>query len=108
MQSWLQNNAKELARVGVDPNSVAQMYQQNPSGFGEFVDHLEWLLLVRLITSMFRTRWLVVRLTESRLAETIRSNQAGEALTARGQKYHDARSGRSIDAESINERIGWE
>ncbi|HAH1042386.1 TPA: acyltransferase [Escherichia coli] len=40
MQSWLQNNAKELARVGVDPNNVAQMYQQNPSGFGEFVDHL--------------------------------------------------------------------
>ncbi|MFO6426578.1 phage DNA ejection protein [Escherichia coli] len=40
MQSWLQNNAKELTRVGVDPNSVAQMYQQNPSGFGEFVDHL--------------------------------------------------------------------
>ena len=25
---------------GVDPNSVAPMYQQNPSGFGEFVDHL--------------------------------------------------------------------
>ncbi|ENR0084539.1 phage DNA ejection protein [Escherichia coli] len=40
MQSWLQNNAKELTRVGVDPNNVAQMYQQNPSGFGEFVDHL--------------------------------------------------------------------
>ena len=30
MQSWLQNNANELARVGVDPNNVAQMYQQNP------------------------------------------------------------------------------
>ncbi len=41
-----------------------------------------------------------------RLAETIRSNKAGEALTARGQ-YHDARSG-FIDAESINERVGWE
>lgn len=65
MQSWLQNNAKELARVGVDPNNVAQMYQQNPSGFGEFVYHLGWLLSVRLTTSMFRTRWLVVRLTEA-------------------------------------------
>ncbi|STU10766.1 Uncharacterised protein [Klebsiella pneumoniae] len=40
MQSWLQNNANELARVGVDPNNVAQMYQQNPAGFGQFVDHL--------------------------------------------------------------------
>lgn len=27
MQSWLQNNANELARVGVDPNNVAQMRQ---------------------------------------------------------------------------------
>lgn len=40
MQSWLQNNAGELARVGVNPQDVAQMYQQNPRQFGEFVDHL--------------------------------------------------------------------
>ena len=40
MQSWLQNNAGELARVGVNPHDVAQMYQQNPRQFGEFVDHL--------------------------------------------------------------------
>ncbi|EOB1952306.1 TPA: phage DNA ejection protein [Escherichia coli] len=40
MQSWLQNNAGELARVGVNPQDVAQMYQQNPQQFGEFVDHL--------------------------------------------------------------------
>ncbi|MCV5768026.1 DNA transfer protein, partial [Escherichia coli] len=45
MQSWLQNNAGELARVGVNPHDVAQMYQQNPSVFGEFVHHLRMAAL---------------------------------------------------------------
>lgn len=40
MGQWLQKNAGDLTRVGVNPSDVAQMYQQNPSGFGQFVDHL--------------------------------------------------------------------
>ncbi len=40
MGQWLQKNASDLARVGVNPSNVAQMYQQNPAGFGQFVDHL--------------------------------------------------------------------
>ncbi|EPP0955023.1 phage DNA ejection protein [Cronobacter dublinensis] len=40
MANWLQSSAGELARVGVNPADVAQMYQQNPQQFGEFVDHL--------------------------------------------------------------------
>lgn len=40
MGQWLQKNAGDLARVGVNPSDVAQMYQQNPAGFGQFVDHL--------------------------------------------------------------------
>ncbi|CAI1024639.1 DNA transfer protein [Serratia ficaria] len=40
MGQWLQSNAGDLTRVGVNPTDVAQMYQQNPAGFGQFVDHL--------------------------------------------------------------------
>lgn len=40
MGHWLQSNAGELTRVGVNPSDVAQMYQQNPAGFGQFIDHL--------------------------------------------------------------------
>lgn len=40
MGGWLQSNAGDLARVGINPQDVAQMYQQNPQGFGEFADHL--------------------------------------------------------------------
>ncbi|EFO2101081.1 acyltransferase [Escherichia coli] len=85
MQSWLQNNAKELTRVGVDPNSVAQMYQQNPSGFGEFVDHLGMAALGPIDYFNVQDKMAGREIDRGRLTETIRSNQAGEALTARGQ-----------------------
>ncbi|EJT4787669.1 phage DNA ejection protein [Escherichia coli] len=85
MKSWLQNNAKELARVGVDPNNVAQMYQQNPSGFGEFVDHLGMAALGPIDYFNVQDKMAGREIDRGRLAETIRSNQAGEALTARGQ-----------------------
>lgn len=85
MQSWLQNNAKELTRVGVDPNSVAQIYQQNPSGFGEFVDHLGMAALGPIDYFNVQDKMAGREIDRGKLAETIRSNQAGEALTARGQ-----------------------
>lgn len=85
MQSWLQNNAKELTRVGVDPNNVAQMYQQDPSGFGEFVDHLGMAALGPIDYFNVQDKMAGREIDRGRLAETIRSNQAGEALTARGQ-----------------------
>ncbi|EJK6125351.1 phage DNA ejection protein [Escherichia coli] len=85
MQSWLQNNANELARVGVDPNNVAQMYQQNPSGFGEFVDHLGMAALGPIDYFNVQDKMAGREIDRGKLAETIRSNQAGEALQARGQ-----------------------
>ncbi|EAN4363592.1 acyltransferase [Salmonella enterica subsp. enterica serovar Corvallis] len=85
MQSWLQNNAKELTRVGVDPNNVVQMYQQNPSGFGEFVDHLGMAALGPIDYFNVQDKMAGREIDRGRLAETIRSNQAGEALQQRGQ-----------------------
>ncbi|HAK4262875.1 TPA: DNA transfer protein [Salmonella enterica] len=82
MQSWLQNNAKELTRVGVDPNNVAQMYQQNPSGFGEFVDHLGMAALGPIDYFNVQDKMAGREIDRGRLAETIRSNKAGEGLKA--------------------------
>ncbi|MFW0802119.1 phage DNA ejection protein [Escherichia coli] len=82
MQSWLQNNAKELARVGVDPNNVAQMYQQNPSGFGEFVDHLGMAALGPIDYFNVQDKMAGRDIERGELAETIRSNKAGEGLQA--------------------------
>lgn len=103
MQSWLQNNAKELTRVGVDPNNVAQMYQQNPSGFGEFVDHLGMASLGPIDYFNVQDKMAGREIDRGRLAETIRSNQAGEALQARGQNlsYQSAMTGHNIAAQRL-------
>ncbi|WP_089656483.1 phage DNA ejection protein [Escherichia coli] len=103
MQSWLQNNANELARVGVDPNSVAQMYQQNPSGFGEFVDHLGMAALGPIDYFNVQDKMAGREIDRGKLAETIRSNQAGEALQARGQNlsYQSAMTGHNIAAQRL-------
>ncbi|EHM5879618.1 phage DNA ejection protein [Escherichia coli] len=103
MQSWLQNNANELARVGVDPNNVAQMYQQNPSGFGEFVDHLGMAALGPIDYFNVQDKMAGREIDRGRLAETIRSNQAGEALQARGQNlsYQSAMTGHNIAAQRL-------
>ncbi len=103
MQSWLQNNAKELTRVGVDPNSVAQMYQQNPSGFGEFVDHLGMAALGPIDYFNVQDKMAGREIDRGRLAETIRSNQAGEALQAIGQNlsYQSAMTGHNIAAQRL-------
>lgn len=85
MGSWLRNNASDLQRVGLDPTEVAQTYQQNPQGFGEFADHLG-------IAALGPDKYFDVQdkiqgrqIQRDTLAETVRSNQAGESLTARGQ-----------------------
>ncbi|EPU7295767.1 phage DNA ejection protein [Escherichia coli] len=103
MQSWLQNNANELARVGVDPNNVAQMYQQNPSGFGEFVDHLGMAALGPIDYFNVQDKMAGREIDRGKLAETIRSNQAGEALQVRGQNlsYQSAMTGHNIAAQRL-------
>lgn len=113
MQSWLQNNAKELTRVGVDPNNVAQMYQQNPSGFGEFVDHLGMTALGPIDYFNVQDKMAGREIDRGRLAETIRSNQAGEALQARGQNlsYQSAMTGHGLAAERLaldKQKFGFE
>lgn len=85
MQSWLQNNAKELTRVGVDPNSVAQMYQQNPSGFGEFVDHLGMAALGPIDYFNVQDKMVGRQQEQQRINETIRNNDMTNARTIRGQ-----------------------
>ncbi|EMA6781699.1 phage DNA ejection protein [Escherichia coli] len=113
MQSWLQNNAKELTRVGVDPNNVAQMYQQNPSGFGEFVDHLGMAALGPIDYFNVQDKMAGREIDRGRLAETIRSNQASEALQARGQNlsYQSAMTGHGLAAERLaldKQKFGFE
>ncbi|MFW5393886.1 phage DNA ejection protein, partial [Yersinia sp. 2544 StPb PI] len=80
MGQWLKSSAGDLARVGINPTDVATMYQQNPQGFGEFADHLGMAALGP--TEFYKAQDAMAgRETDrNKLAETIRSNQAGESL----------------------------
>lgn len=65
MQSWLQNNAKELGASVLTLTTLLRCISRILQGLVSLFITLGWLLSVRLTTSMFRTRWLVVRLTEA-------------------------------------------
>lgn len=85
MSAWLQNNAADLQRVGLDPSEVAQTYQQNPQQFGEFVDHLGMAALGPVDYFNAQDKIVGQALNRDQLNETVRSNKAGEGLQARGQ-----------------------
>jgi len=85
MGAWLQSNAADLQRVGLDPREVAQTYQQNPQQFGEFVDHLGMAALGPVDYFNAQDKIVGQALNRDKLNETIRSNQASEANTVRGQ-----------------------
>lgn len=85
MGAWLQNNAADLQRVGLDPREVAQTYQQSPQQFGEFVDHLGMAALGPVDYFNAQDKIVGQALNRDKLNETIRSNQAGESLQRRGQ-----------------------
>lgn len=113
MQSWLQNNAKELTRVGVDPNSVAQMYQQNPSGFGEFVDHLGMAALGPIDYFNVQDKMVGRQQDQQRINETIRNNDMTNARAIRGQNlsYQSAMTGHGLAAERLaldKQKFGFE
>ncbi len=111
MGAWLQNNAADLQRVGLDPAEVAQTYQQNPQGFGEFADHLGMAALGPNDYFAAQDKIVGQALNRDKLNETIRSNQAGESLqrrgqdiTARGQDITAATARRGQDM--VNQRAG--
>lgn len=85
MGVWLQNNAADLRRVGLDPADIAQTYQKNPKQFGEFVDHLGMAALGPVDYFNAQDKIVGQALNRDKLNETIRSNQAGESLQRRGQ-----------------------
>lgn len=80
MGTWLQNNAADLQRVGLNPAEVAQTYQQNPQGFGEFADHLGMAALGPEQYFAAQDKIVGQKQNQQKIDETARSNRAGEAL----------------------------
>jgi hypothetical protein len=101
MQQWLSTNAGELQRLGVDPSQVAGMYQQNPQGFGELMDHLGMAALSPKEYYDTQDKMTGRGIQAGQLVETSRSNQANEYLKQRGQDItaETARRGQDLSLQ---------
>ncbi|BET63368.1 phage DNA ejection protein [Yersinia pseudotuberculosis] len=104
MSEWLKSSASDLARVGVNPADVATMYQQNPQGFGEFADHLGMSAIGPEKYFDLQDKAAGRQIDRDKLAETARSNQAGEGLQARGQNI--TLRGQDISAQNSQRSAG--
>lgn len=86
MEAWLKNNTADLQRVGLDPSSVAQTYQQNPQGFGEFADHLGMAALGPDKYFDVQDKIVGQALDRDKLKEDARQADMQNATTRQGQQ----------------------
>lgn len=101
MGAWLQGNAPELQRVGLDPDEVAKTYQQNPQGFSEFADHLGMAALGPDKYFDVQDKMVGRRLEGEKNQLTAR----GQDITARGQDMDNARGWAGINIQQQNADI---
>lgn len=85
VQVAAQKHAGALQQLGLTPEAVVQAYQQNPQQFSQYADLIGMHALGPEQYFQAQDRIVGREIDRGKLAETIRSNQAGEALTARGQ-----------------------
>lgn len=108
IQQSLVNNKAALASLGVEPGQAWQIYQQNPQQFSSLLN------AARMATMPIDKQYEVDQKQQG-IDETIRSNQAGEGLQARGQNITmrgqdlsaaTARRGQDMSLQAAGVRAG--
>lgn len=102
----LNSNSAALSSLGVSKDDAWQLYQQDPARFNS-------LLNASRLATLPMDKQFDVQHKRDQLNETIRSNQAGEALQARGQNlsYQSAMTGHGLAAERLaldKQKFGFE
>lgn len=78
VQQSLAKNAPALASLGLNSEQAMQIYQQNPQQFNSLLN------ATRMATMPIDKQYDIDQ-SQQKINETVRSNQAGEGLQARGQ-----------------------
>ena len=105
---FVAKNAAEFLRVGVDPADLQKRLKEDPNSAIELAD---WVGLSAVGSEKY---FDIIDAKEGRqidrgkLAETVRSNQAGEALTARRDEQSNARGWAGISIQKQNADIARE
>lgn len=100
---FMMDNEKEMRRLGVPPEIIADMHFNDPQGFQQLAGNMAMFSLGHEKYFDIKDQMEGRNLERGKLAETIRSNQAGEALQARGQNlsYQSAMTGHNIAAQRL-------
>lgn len=109
----LATHQNTLQQIGVSPEQAWQTYQQSPEGFTQLTDLIGMHAVGPEKYFDIQDKLTGREIDRGRLAETIRSNQAGEALQARGQNlsYQSAMTGHGLAAERLaldKQKFGFE
>lgn len=109
----LATHQNTLQQIGVSPEQAWQTYQQSPEGFTQLTDLIGMHAVGPEKYFDIQDKLTGREIDRGKLAETIRSNQAGEALQTRGQNlsYQSAMTGHGLAAERLaldKQKFGFE
>ncbi|MCG5275746.1 phage DNA ejection protein [Providencia rettgeri] len=105
---YIRQNADEFRRLGIDPQGAASMAEQDPKAAMELADHIGMSALGIDKYYDVRDKMEGRVIDREKLAETVRSNQAGEALTARRDEQSNARGWAGISIQQQNANLARE
>ncbi|WP_097246670.1 phage DNA ejection protein [Escherichia coli] len=103
---FMMDNEQEMRRLGIPPETIAEMQVNDPQGFQHFAGNLALFSLGHEKYFDIKDRMEGRDIERGKLAETIRSNQAGEALTARGQNITMRGQDLSMQRASMKGSVG--
>lgn len=103
---FMMDNEQEMRRLGIPPETIAEMQVNDPQGFQHFAGNLALFSLGHEKYFDIKDQMEGRDIERGKLAETIRSNQAGEALTARGQNITMRGQDLSMQRASMKGSVG--
>ncbi|WP_275348193.1 phage DNA ejection protein [Proteus mirabilis] len=95
---YIRKNADELRRLGIDPLQALAMANENPKGAIELADHIGMSALGPDKYFDIQDKIEGRSIDRDKLSETVRSNQASEALTREGHQIQIR--GQNISAQN--------
>ncbi|MEM7861449.1 phage DNA ejection protein [Morganella morganii] len=105
---FVAKNAAELMRLGIDPKEAQRLAKADPKGAVELADTIGMSALTPEKYFDAVDAMTGRQIDREKLAETVRSNQAGEALTARRDEQSNARGWAGISIQKQNADIARE
>lgn len=107
-EDFIRKNADEMRRLGIDPQYAYEQAQKDPNAAMGLADHIGMSALGMDKYYDVRDKMEGRVIDRDKLAETVRSNQASEALTARRDEQSNARGWAGISIQQQNANLARE